>query len=78
MQEMKTGQEVRSPALLLASGVIMVTTLWASTFFSEMGFSGKQSSHLSCPQNRAEGHEEESIEQMMSRFFPPLKFSELS
>lgn len=78
MQEMKTGQEVRSPACLPDSEVIMVTTLWASTFFSEMGSSGEQSRHLSCPQNRAEGCGEGSIEQMMSRFFTSLKFFEVS
>lgn len=67
MQEMKIGQEVRSPVLLTARGVIMgimVTTLWASMLSSIVRFRGEQTGHV--PQgSRAGGYEGERIEQVV-------------
>lgn len=52
---MKIRQEVRSPMLLMANGVIRVTTLWSSTSSFVMGYSGEQTRHVSGPESRALG-----------------------
>lgn len=62
VQEMKIRQEVRSPMLIMANGVIIVTILWTSTSSSVMGFNGEQTRHVSCPESRTLGSGGERME----------------
>ena len=55
MQEIKVGQEIRSPAPLMTGGVRTVSTLWISTSSSVMGFSEEQTRHVSCPETKVVG-----------------------
>lgn len=61
-QELKIGQEVRHPVVLIDNEAMIVTTFRASTFSSVMGFSGEQTRHVPCAESRAVGCGRDSME----------------
>lgn len=72
--ELKIGQEVRHPMVVMDNEVMIVTTFWASTSSSVMRFSEEQIRHVPCVESRAMGYGRDSMEQIISRFFPPFNF----